>query len=713
MKLIFHERIFRILFVLLLTICSACGVLPAKNHGVCGDNVKWTLTDGVLTFSGSGQMKDFGGFRPWHERSVKTVVIEEGITNIGRRVFEDCKNLTQVSIPNTVLTIGDSAFYNCVDLKRIVIPNSVKAIGNGCFSECESLDSIVLSDHLQRIGFRAFYQCKSLAYIIIPNSVRHVGSNIFQECGELTILVVPDEPFEVIGKDTLLRLEGCPKLSIVRAHHSLCPDYMLKYIPPYCPFMREGNPRRYYTGSISKDSVIIVPALRTYTLREAKDTIENIFNRYFSVSNPCASYSVTEEHISRFIINLERLVYKELLRHYYDKFYEAGSNNDLDAATTSAFKHVMLGGKEDEELMWEMILTKYGSDNATNNIRFLMDKFREISDIKDSVYQHTIDSITNVYYDVLYPSSLREMCGYWVSVNDTAKDGSLTDTPEYIINITDITFPNGTTILSAPECDWSAKKRRGKWQNKSYDDSQLRYSYETGYNEETQTLRLLFSSQSKKIANAKLQHQALDMVQNLEATMSASVEQFQKELNKGLANNWIGFGSWSANSTMAFGIGLGIQVLAAVTAFAIIYSSNIETAQKYEIRLTPQAPKVLDASVKYAYARHNYNNEKTKQTEEIKKLTFVKWEETDSVIFITNNGKPVFIGEELPTDSPLITKYNANNRRSGLTFQEINKSAMGRLRQKAEEMLLLKERKESSDKERSNEEEGKEELFFY
>ncbi len=709
MKLLFHGRIFRFLFAGLLVICSASSVLLAKNHGVCGDNVEWTLSDGILSFSGSGKMKDFGGFRPWRERSIKTVIIEEGITNIGRRVFEDCKNLTQVSIPNTIQTIGDSAFYNCEDLKRIVIPNSVTAIGNGCFSECESLDSIVLSDSLRHIGFRAFYQCKSLTNIIIPNSVHYVGSNIFQGCEELTILIVPEEPFEIIGKDTVLRLESCPKLSIVRAHHSLCPDYMLKYMPPYCPFMREGNPRRYYTGSISKDRVIIVPAIRTYTLLEAKDTIENIFNRYFSVSNPCDSYSVTEEYISRFIINLERHVYKELLQHYYDIFYEAGSNNELDAATTPAFKYVMLGGKDDEELMWDIILTKYGSENATDNMRFLMSKFGEISDMKDSVYQHTIDSITNVYYDVLYPGFLRDMCGYWVSVNDTMNDAI----PDYIIKIADITCRNGTTILSAPECDWSAKKRRGKWQNKSYDDSQLRYSYETGYNEGTQTLRLLFSSQSKKIANAKLQHQALDMVQNLEATMSASVEQFQKELNKGLANNWISFGSWSANSSIGFGIGLGVQVLTAVAVFAIIYSSNIETARKYEIRLTPQAPKVLDVSVKYIYAKHNYNNGKTKQKEEIKKLTFVKWEETDSIIFVSNNGKPVFIGEELPADSPLITKFNANNRRRGLTFQEINKSAMGKLRQKAEEMLRLRERKESSDIKQSNEEENEEDLFFY
>ena len=713
MKTQFNGRIIRVLFVGLLTICFPINVLSASvKTGFCGDSVQWSLSDGVLTITGSGQMQNFHkGKRPWRG-NIKSVIIEEGVTNIGSRAFEYNSWLKEISIPSSVKTIGDSAFVNCVSLKKIVIPNSVTSIGKTCFARCYNLSSISLSSNLQFIGEKAFDRCQSMTDIIIPNSVQSIGYKAFVDCYKLTILIVPDKPFEIVGKDSVLGLWNSKQLSMVRGNHTLCPDYMLKYIPKDCPFMQEGNPRRYYTGSISKDSVIIIPAIKTFTLQEAMDTVECIINKHFSLANPCLSFSETEEYLSRFIINLERPIYQELLQHYYDAFYEAGSNNELDAATALAFKHVMLGGKEDEELMWDIILTKYGFENATNNLRFLMKMFNEISIAKDSVYQNTIDSITSVYYDVMYPNTLRSMQGYWVSLNDPMTDGSLAPIPDYIINIADIRNPKGTTILSAPRCNWYARKKKGLWQSQIYGNSPLRYSYEIGYNQETQTVQILFSSQSKKIANTKLQHQALDMVQNLEAAMSASLEQYQDELNRQFAANVLSFNDWGAKTAAGFGINIAVRLAAAVLIYAIVYASNIETAEAYEIRLTPQVPQVLDVSVKYAYSQHNYNNGKTKHTEDTKKLTFVKWEETDSVVFISKRLQPIFCGDTLSVNSPLLERFNAKKDKT--TCQEINQTAMNKLRQKAERLLRLKEEEESVLVESSdNEENGEEEIFFY
>ena len=713
MKTQFNGRIIRVLFVGLLTICFPINVLSASvKTGFCGDSVQWSLSDGVLTITGSGQMQNFHkGKRPWRG-SIKSVIIEEGVTNIGSRAFEYNSWLKEISIPSSVKTIGDSAFVNCVSLKKIVIPNSVTSIGKTCFARCYNLSSISLSSNLQFIGEKAFDRCESMTDIIIPNSVQSIGYKAFVDCYKLTILIVPDKPFEIVGKDSVLGLWNSKQLSMVRGNHTLCPDYMLKYIPKDCPFMQEGNPRRYYTGSISKDSVIIIPAIKTFTLQEAMDTVECIINKHFSLANPCLSFSETEEYLSKFIINLERPVYQELLQHYYDAFYEAGSNNELDAATALAFKHVMLGGKEDEELMWDIILTKYGFENATNNLRFLMKMFNEISIAKDSVYQNTIDSITSVYYDVMYPNTLRSMQGYWVSLNDPMTDGSLAPIPDYIINIADITNPKGTTILSAPKCNWYTRKKKGLWLSQIYGNWPLRYSYETGYNEETQTVQILFSSQSKKIANTKLQHQALDMVQNLEAAMYASLEQYQNDLNRGLASNVLSFSDWGAKTAIGFGMNVGVRLAAAVLIYAIVYASNIETAEAYEIRLTPLVPQVLDVSVKYGYARHNYNNGKTQHKEDIKKLTFVKWEETDSVVFISKRLQPIFCGDTLSVNSPLLEAFNAKKDKT--TCQAINQAAMNKLRQKAERLLRLKEEEESVLVESSdNEEESNEEIFFY
>ena len=55
------------------------------------------------------------------------------VTEIGENAFSFSRNLTSVSLPNSVIKIGDCAFQECSQLKSIVIPNSVEEIGNHAF----------------------------------------------------------------------------------------------------------------------------------------------------------------------------------------------------------------------------------------------------------------------------------------------------------------------------------------------------------------------------------------------------------------------------------------------------------------------------------------------------------------------------------------------------------------------------------------------------
>ena len=90
--------------------------------GAEGDNLTWTLdSDGVLTISGTGAMKDYPNEigAPWagFPNDLTKVVIEEGITTIGASAFMYCGNLTEVVIPGTVTSIGSTAFLGLYALK--------------------------------------------------------------------------------------------------------------------------------------------------------------------------------------------------------------------------------------------------------------------------------------------------------------------------------------------------------------------------------------------------------------------------------------------------------------------------------------------------------------------------------------------------------------------------------------------------------------------
>ena len=55
-----------------------------------------------------------------------------GLINIGVAAFEDCRGLTNFTIPGSVLTIGKAAFVRCTSLASINIPASVTSLENSC-----------------------------------------------------------------------------------------------------------------------------------------------------------------------------------------------------------------------------------------------------------------------------------------------------------------------------------------------------------------------------------------------------------------------------------------------------------------------------------------------------------------------------------------------------------------------------------------------------
>ena len=116
---------------------------PVKN-GHCGPGADWMFKDGrliIFQWNDTGKMGDFYLQNipycvntPWwseHEK-ITSVIIENGITTIGKWAFSYCSGLTSVSIPNSVTNIGDWAFLECPNLKSICIPENAR-IGYGAF----------------------------------------------------------------------------------------------------------------------------------------------------------------------------------------------------------------------------------------------------------------------------------------------------------------------------------------------------------------------------------------------------------------------------------------------------------------------------------------------------------------------------------------------------------------------------------------------------
>ena len=125
-------------------------------------------------------------------KNLTSITIPNSVTTIGGSVFYRCYNLTSISIPNSVTSIGGSIFQNCYNLTSITIPNGATSIGTSTFNDCYNLTSITIPDSVTSIGNSAFQNCYNLTSITISNSVTSIGNQAFYGCTNLTSITVPD-----------------------------------------------------------------------------------------------------------------------------------------------------------------------------------------------------------------------------------------------------------------------------------------------------------------------------------------------------------------------------------------------------------------------------------------------------------------------------------------------------------------------------------------
>ena len=76
--------------------------------GKCGESATYTFDKNTktLTISGTGVIDSTDGNFPSSD-SIVSLVIKDGITGIGAWVFDECKNLESINMPDSVTEIGE------------------------------------------------------------------------------------------------------------------------------------------------------------------------------------------------------------------------------------------------------------------------------------------------------------------------------------------------------------------------------------------------------------------------------------------------------------------------------------------------------------------------------------------------------------------------------------------------------------------------------
>ena len=206
-----------IVFCMLLALIPMTVFAEGITSGKCGDNLTWAYdeTTKTLEISGTGDMYSYSDVNfhdvfmraPWFENgSIKTnlekIVVNDGVTSIGKYAFLNCEALKEVRLAESVDTIWMHAFRGCKSLTQINT-DAVTTLWNNVFMGCESLESVTLAEGLQFIFGGTFRDCKKLKSLHIPASVTLVEDG-FYGCTSLESITVDDKNTMYSSSDGVL-----------------------------------------------------------------------------------------------------------------------------------------------------------------------------------------------------------------------------------------------------------------------------------------------------------------------------------------------------------------------------------------------------------------------------------------------------------------------------------------------------------------------------
>lgn len=238
------------------------------NAEYCGDFVEGSdvfldagkMQSGVILTIGNAVRKVPAYFFETSEESklseVKMVSVASAILqSIGRHAFNNCTNLSSLSLPGTITQIGqdafmntgfynnkannwrgcalyyetsgykyllayeietgdsiyvvldgtrviaDAAFMQSTVIKDITLPESLIAIGANAFSDCKNLEQVAFrvnestrESALTTIGAGAFKNCVLLEDVTVTKNVSFIGDEAFDGCRALTVVRIDSVP---------------------------------------------------------------------------------------------------------------------------------------------------------------------------------------------------------------------------------------------------------------------------------------------------------------------------------------------------------------------------------------------------------------------------------------------------------------------------------------------------------------------------------------
>ena len=128
--------------------------------------------------------------------SIKSVIIPDDITNVGKEAFFGCTGIEKVTINNVdswckinfsdlysnPLYYGKKLYINDNLASEIILSEDITVVNTYAFYNCENIKTIILPRGLKQIKTNAFYNCTGITNIFFPDTLKSIESYAFADC---------------------------------------------------------------------------------------------------------------------------------------------------------------------------------------------------------------------------------------------------------------------------------------------------------------------------------------------------------------------------------------------------------------------------------------------------------------------------------------------------------------------------------------------------
>ena len=140
-------------------------------------------------------------------KNVGRLIIPDSVTKLGYRMCSGCTALSEVRLPAGLTVIPDEAFDGCSSLRTVNFPDTLKEIRSDAFCGTD-LTEFIAPDSLTDVWAYAFKDCGALSAVELKN-VRSVGNGAFESCTALRSIRLSDKMTEL--SDHIF--DGCSSLA--------------------------------------------------------------------------------------------------------------------------------------------------------------------------------------------------------------------------------------------------------------------------------------------------------------------------------------------------------------------------------------------------------------------------------------------------------------------------------------------------------------------